>query len=378
MAEQRRRAAKTARQQETRPWALLVYIAGDNNLSNAGLEDMQEMCDEGASPDIHVGVEIDTFGEHTGSIRYEITQPDWTGQAHRTVIERLPEKDSGDPATLQSFLEWGLERYPAENRLVVVWNHGAGFRSVRRDIGYDDFGSSLDMPEIESAFERAGITSGNKLHIVGFDACLMNMLEVVHHFRDQVEIIVGSQQTEPGDGWPYNMVLKQAKVAQAASDLAHGIVQEYIDDYRRSGVANVTQSAVSTEGTQAVVEAVDALGNVLLSSINQVRDAIRTIRVYAQTFQMADYVDLIQLAELIMSNIDNGDIKSAAGDVIATTKACIIANGNYGSAVQNANGLSVWFPASSWLYFNYRAKYMELKCNSSRFRWADFLDAYHL
>ncbi len=77
-----------------RRWGFLIYIAGDNNLSDAGLEDIQELCDEGSSDHVHVGVEIDTYGEHTGSIRYEITEPDWTGKAHRTVIQRLPEKDS--------------------------------------------------------------------------------------------------------------------------------------------------------------------------------------------------------------------------------------------------------------------------------------------
>lgn len=145
-----------------RKWALLIYIAGDNNLSDYGLIDIQELCEEGASDRIYVGVEIDTYGEHTGSIRYEITEPDWTGKAHRTVIQRLPEKDSGDPETLLSFLEWGLNRYHAENYLLVVWNHGSGFRHIRRDIGFDDFGSSLDMPEIENALSRAGINQNKK------------------------------------------------------------------------------------------------------------------------------------------------------------------------------------------------------------------------
>ncbi|MDP6346441.1 MAG: hypothetical protein QF491_23085, partial [Alphaproteobacteria bacterium] len=86
-----------------KPWALLVYIAGDNNLSDAGLEDIREMCQVGASENTHVGVEIDTEGEHTGSIRYEITEPDWMGEAHRTVIQRLPERDSGDPVPFRDF-----------------------------------------------------------------------------------------------------------------------------------------------------------------------------------------------------------------------------------------------------------------------------------
>ncbi|MCP4431872.1 MAG: hypothetical protein GY806_12900, partial [Gammaproteobacteria bacterium] len=111
------------------------YIAGDNNLSDSGLKDIREMCHEGSAPSLHVGVEIDTYGEHTGSIRYEITEPDWTGTSHRKVIERLREKDTGDPTTLRDFLNWGFGRYKANSRLVVVWNHGTGFRSVRRNIG---------------------------------------------------------------------------------------------------------------------------------------------------------------------------------------------------------------------------------------------------
>ena len=85
-------------------WAILVYIADDNDLSDAGLRDIQEMCEVGSSCDLHVGVEIDTRGEHTGSIRYEITKPDpdYGGKGHRTVIERLSEKNTGDPAGTQS------------------------------------------------------------------------------------------------------------------------------------------------------------------------------------------------------------------------------------------------------------------------------------
>ena len=44
----RRRRTTAARRRTSlpeKPWAMLAYIAGDNNLSDAGLEDIQEMCD---------------------------------------------------------------------------------------------------------------------------------------------------------------------------------------------------------------------------------------------------------------------------------------------------------------------------------------------
>lgn len=362
---------------ETRRWALLVYIAGDNNLSDAGLEDIQEMCDEGSSSDLYVGVEIDTYGEHTGSVRYEITEPDWTGSAHRKVIERLPEKDSGDPETLRCFVEWGLKRYDADNRLLVVWNHGAGFRAPKRDIGYDDFGSSLDMPEVESALKRAGITNSNRLQVLGFDACLMNMVEIVHHFESQVELIVGSQQTEPGDGWPYEKVLNQAKNAQTGDDLAKGIVSEYIKEYRVHGVENVTQSAVRTADTPPVIDALDTLGNALLVNFSQIENELRAIRMTVQAFKMADYVDLIHVATQISQRIKEPAVVAAAKSVVVSARSCIVSNKTFGSTVSNANGLSVWFPASQWVYIGNRGKYMELRCNSSQFGWTSFLDVYH-
>jgi hypothetical protein len=134
-------AARRAKSAPTKTWSFLAYIAGDNNLSDYGLIDIEELCEVGGSPSTHVAVQIDTRGEHEGSVRYEITEPDWEGRAHRTVIARLAESDSGDPRVLRNFLSWGFKRYPAQRQLVVVWNHGSGFRGVRRDIGYDDFGS---------------------------------------------------------------------------------------------------------------------------------------------------------------------------------------------------------------------------------------------
>jgi len=358
-------------------WGFLVYIAGDNDLSDAGLEDIQELCDEGASGQVYVGAEIDTYGEHTGSIRYEITEPDWNGEAHRCVIERLPEKDTGDPETLKSFLEWGLLRYPAEDHIVVVWNHGAGFRSIRRDIGYDDFGSSLDMPEIEDAFKRAGIGPDNKIAIVGFDACLMNMLEIANHFKDHVEILVGSQQTEPGDGWPYDQVLKAIKQSSDSPELARQIVTRYIEDYQSLGIFDVTQSAIQISKTDDAVKALNKLGNLLADNIDTYREGIRRTRIITQTFEMADYVDLIHLGTIISERIDNESIKKAAATVIDTTSACILASETLGSTVQNAKGLSVWFPAYESLYYSYRSKYLALKCNSQDSGWVRFLDAYH-
>ncbi|MCI0585858.1 MAG: clostripain-related cysteine peptidase [Planctomycetes bacterium] len=356
---------------------MLAYIAGDNNLSDFGLQDIQEMCDVGASPEVHVGVEIDTYGEHEGSVRYEITEPDWTGTAHRTVIERLPEHDSGDPESLRAFLDWGLRRYPADHRLVVVWNHGSGFRAIRRDIGYDDFGSSMDMSDLEMAFRKAGITPTRRIGVLGFDACLMSMLEIAHHFRDQVEVLVGSQQTEPGDGWPYDEVLRSVKASGSPADLARRIVEVYIKSYRDQGMGNVTQSAIDLGETDAAIDALDALGKRLAAAIGAHRAAVRSVRMASQTFRYADYVDLIHLGNLLAARVPDPQVAAAAQEAVEKARASILTSGTFGQAVANANGLSVWFPSDPDLYLDYRAKYTALDFASTRPGWIEFLDAYH-
>jgi hypothetical protein len=362
---------------EKKRWALLAYIAGDNNLSDAGLEDIRELCKVGASPDVYVGVEIDTYGEHTGSIRYQIGEPDWTGSAHRCVIERLAEKDTGDPETLRSFLAWGFGRYPADNHLVVVWNHGSGFRTIRRDIGYDDFGSSLDMPEIEDAFRRAGIGPDNKIAILGFDACLMNMVEIAHHFRDQAEYLVGSQQTEPGDGWPYDEVLKAAKAGPSKIDLARQIVKAYIKSYKETGIFEVTQSAIDCSKTEAAIKALSDLGDLLVKRLSGYRREVRRVRLASQTFEMADYVDLIHLADLIARHIPDSAIKSTAKALKKAAANSVVISEKLGETVGDSHGLSVWFPSHDRLYYDYRAKYMALKFARKYKGWIGFLDAYH-
>lgn len=359
-----------------KPWSLLVYIAGDNDLSDFGLQDIEEMCAVGASPNTHVGVEIDTRGEHDGSVRYDITEPDWTNTAHRAVIERLSEHDSGSPLALQQFLNWGVKRYSAEERLVVVWNHGAGFRRPSRDIAYDDYGSSLDMPELTWALRAAGFNKENKVSLLGFDACLMSMLEIADHVSDYVSILVGSQEVEPGEGWPYHEVLAHANAAPNPETLAKEIVDVYIESCKKLGRRGVTQSAIDLSKTRDAVAALDALGMELLSSDNLA--AMEKIRLSVQCYEMVDYVDAVDLANRIVKMCDVKSLQDAAEGLIHAIERAVIANAKWGKNVDQSHGLSVWFPPSRNLYIENRNKYLALRGIDDKAEWVEFLDAYHL
>jgi hypothetical protein len=374
--------AKKKQSLPKRSWAFLGYIAGDNNLSEAGLEDISEMCEFGSSKHVHAAVQIDTEGDFDGVVRYEISQPDATGAAHRVVVQRLAELDSGDPEVLRSSLRWGLTRYPATKRVVVIWNHGAGFRArlPRRDIAYDDSGTSLDMNEIDGVFQKVGVTPQKRLSILGFDACLMSMVEIVHHLRHRAEYIVGSQQTEPGDGWPYDRVLSLLNRNLSVSATAAGIVDVYIKSYRSIGEQNVTQSAVDTSATDAVMASLGKLGESLTKSLAgaaEVKSVLRMVRTRVQSFEYADYVDLGHLCSLLGKAYKSDGVRAAASAVSSRARKAIIANGTYGPGVKNSSGLSVWFPSEPDLYLKFRGKYVALDFYRNHAGWVNFLDAYH-
>lgn len=362
-------------------WSFLAYIAGDNSLSDFGLIDIREMCKVGSSRRVHVGVQMDTAGDHDGVIRYEVTEPDATGKAHRMVIERLPESDSGAPETLLGFLKWGAARYPSTHAVVVVWNHGSGFRGAweppRRDIAYDDAGTSLDMPEIRAALTKAGFGKRRKVAVLGFDACLMAMLEIAHHLRDHVDVLVGSQQTEPGDGWPYAAVLSSVKRSRTAMQLGRRIVVDYLADYRRKMQQNVTQSAVATARTGEALAALGSLGTALVAQSGLNFPVISLLRPGLQAFEDSpDYVDAVHFGRLLGEAGKGPKVRTAARRLVRATKRCVVANGSFGSSVANANGASIWFPFDRVEYLKYRPAYLALDLPRAASGWVEFLDRY--
>lgn len=377
-------------ERQARDRSLLLYMAGDNDLSDAGIRDVDELCREGSSPGLYIGVEIDTRGEHTGSIRYEITEPEYCAEedsprGYRMVIERRPEGDTGKPKTLLDFLGWGVRRYPAQETILVVGGHGTGFRHPNRSIAIDENGSGLDMAELEFVFSSTSLAlEQNRLGILGFDACLMGMLEVAAHLRPYAKYLIASQHVEPGEGWPYDKVVRCLKTQQGLRDAAACIADAYVDHYRTLSIVNVTQSVIDLDETDAAMATLGELGTALSDWIDV--DAKRSARLRAlgrtrslvQTFRDAEYVDVRDLARLL-DEADfpaNSAIKSAASDLIAALNDCVVSNcvPEEARMLNGAYGLSIWFPATLYSYTVHRQRYLQMQSVNDHRGWLNFLD----
>ena len=72
-----------------------------------------------------------------------------------------------------------------------------------RGISFDDVtGNNIAPYQLGLAFNQMG-----KIDVYGSDACLMQMAEIGYELKDKVPVIVGSEESEPGDGYNYTYLL---------------------------------------------------------------------------------------------------------------------------------------------------------------------------
>lgn len=389
-------------------WTVMVYLAGDNNLDSAGVVDLKEMKKVGSTEQINVIAQFDREGKDIATNRYYIRKG---GTLAKDVVGNLGETNMGDPRVLEDFIKWGIKNYPAEHYLVVVWNHGNGWNdenvyrvarnmmklnikrrgevvlpakgaqkdsvSIRRiraiggkkfrhalfhtsimkaittrGIAYDDDAQDfLDNIEMKRLLASTKKILKRKIDILGMDACMMSMAEVVYQLRDSVSLTVGSEEVEPGDGWPYNRILAKLtkKPTMMPTELAATIVNEYLASYPAN--AGVTQSACDLSKSGLLASAVDQLADGLNSHLSDaaVRATVIECRLQAQAYDTPDYIDLYDFCDLLESKTGFDDIRAACSAVknMIQRDGVVIRSGYKGKNVKHSNGLSIYFPQKS-------------------------------
>ncbi len=325
-------------------WLVAVFMNGDNDLEGWVTQDLNELEQVGSGDDVHVVVQADriegystTDGDWTGTRRYYITQDADLHAVSSTVLDDMGELDMGDPEVLSDFLLWAHTEYPADNMLLIMWNHGDGW-SLRADaapgeqgfISWDD--TSGNFMSIAQGDLRAGlediVAARGPLDIVAFDACNMAAWEVAHSLRDQADYMVGSEATVGGSGMQYmeglNLmrdVAAAATPAEVADNLAYNacdIGEEW------------TFSATDLGQMDGLASAIDALAAVVLAdpSLEQPWLECRANARAADQSWHDYYLDIKDFATLLSQESDAG-LAAAAQDVLDALDTSMV--GAYGS-----------------------------------------------
>jgi len=358
-------------------WTFMVYLDADCNLEAAGIDDVNEMEMEGSDSNINVIVQMDRIsggdssnGDWTGAKRYYIRKDHNQGIISSSVVDELGEINMGDANNLENFIEWTKINYPADKYALILWDHGSGIMwgSNTGGVCFDEssYNDYLSLMEIES------VLSDNPVDLIGFDACLMGNTEVHYQLEEYVDVIVGSEELEPGDGYPYNDIISYLKTNPTANadDLGQRIVNAYHNFYENQLYSyDITQAAAydfELEFINSLTNFITDLKSIAVSQKSNIEDA----RSYSLEFG-DHYIDLYDFADEIITYC-SGEVDVSA-QYLKNNISNIIIEEKHSYHNLDAHGLSIYFPFG---YSSYSENYES--CDFSMdFDWEEFLIKYY-
>ena len=330
---------------------IMVYMVGsdlESEYGNASL-DLQEIMDAKADTE-HNNIVVYTGGAKEWQISALSSEENsillLNEDGDFSVIDTTNASNMGDADTLSYFINYCYDNFDSETYSLILWDHGGGpVLGFGVDENYKDL---LTVREMQTAFEDSVGVRGERLEWVGFDACLMNSMEIADMLAPYTNYLIASQETEPGWGWCYSFLSELSDEVMSGKDMGELIIDYYMtfgdvlfEEYPRL-YSDLTLSCIDLNQYQAAEDALSAFFTELDDSLNvntypelvRNREDTRDFGNYSTTF---DYcmVDTIHLLERLAPQS-----ASAAAAVEAIDNMIVYEDTN----MSNACGISLCFP----------------------------------
>lgn len=370
---------KASGKDELKKWTVMVFINADNNLDRYGIYDIIEMEKAGSSADVNIITQIDRCD--LPARRYYVTKAndgcpvdDW--KLSSKIVEELGEVDMGDYKELIKFAEWGVKNYPAEKYFLIVWNHGNGWvkseiSPAERGISFDfESGNNISISQLAVALAEINKITGKKIDVFGMDACLMQMMEVLYEIKDYAGYVVASEETVPGNGWPYDLILKPliAEPYMNAENLSRLVCGAYESYYLYKGVAAL--SAVDCSAVGELSLSLDELSNILIFEMEGQASAVRMALNSVQYFDYKEHIDLGHFIEILYNKTTSDKVKNVIEKVRYHYSKAVIKKVFTAESLKNATGIAIYFPR-----FVFSQQYSYLKF--SELSWDEMVNTLH-
>lgn len=337
-------------------WAIYVYMCGSNLESDDGsaTDDLSEMLDAKFSKNVNVVVE--TGGSKKWNNNMMSSKKLERYLINKKGIQKVgtaKKASMGKESTLTDFLKFCNKKYPAENQMVIFWNHGGGsLGGACYDELYND--DHLTLNEIDSAFNKS--FGSKRIEAIGFDCCLMATLDTANICKNHAKMLVGSEETEPGNGWYYTDWLtalnKSPKMSNAK--LGKSICTSYVKGCKKAQTQDeITLSAIDLNKINLVTDSVNLLSLELFSkavedssTITKFGRAASKTENYGGNTDKSGYFDILDLGDFLNKSSAN---KYEASEYVkeALNKAVVY---NINSKLRSkASGLALYYPYSKSL-----------------------------
>ncbi|HEX4949328.1 MAG TPA: clostripain-related cysteine peptidase [Blastocatellia bacterium] len=430
-------------------WTIMIYMAGDNNLAvdmAYAMEQIKGVAGEGADSR-NVLVYYDGNSPQIPTLYCDFSDPQAQLQEQYvpsvTVTDKLypvPRKwneNAADPKSVKNFVNWCVNtRGRRANRYALIFSgHSLGFldKGLFKD---ETAGKAMKIEDLFFLIQRLILPAealaemaedrgcegeklarettpllGQHLDILGFDSCVMGMLEVGYQFQDLTHTMIVSEGSVPSAGWSYAKILGGLCGGKhSTEEVAAKFVKEFIRGQDKFIVGGVTVDmaawSMDGDGFNALADAFDGLAQALLDCFadeesriyKQMERIILQVHwkcqsyMYDQTVDLGDFCHLLQkecqsVAEELGSD-DTGlleAVQDCCQRVLSELEKIVLLSGFSGGGYQYSNGVSVFFPWSWEGYLvsreNYESLWFTKDRKNSNFDarwkgWADFLKKY--
>lgn len=334
-------------------WTVLIYIQACNNLDSFAKNNLDGMMATGSNDDINILVEYQkptSRSQMGNSWRYHVAPGKLVADeiVSRPPIQRdRDQKIDAETVGNEVFdsMSWAVNNYPAEKYALIFWNHGLGVLDPRwdmiqppymkqptwrtplleptratrnkiaseRGILFDEERQTyMTNAELRKTLKRISddLLNGKKIEVVGMDACLMGMFEVVYQIKEYTHHFVASQEFEFAQGWSYGPLMR--RLAQCphmdGKEFCSAVVDTF-DDYYGNKTSYYTQSSVSTQQLDQVHESINTLSEQLIAlkkvDARGMNRIIQSARDRCLAFSLPDYIDLHSFYDELKRLVDN-------------------------------------------------------------------------
>lgn len=323
---------------------VMVYMIGSDLETEGGCasSDIVEMAEAEFGDSLHVLIQTggandwaieDISGENCQ--RYEVRDGDIF------LLQDLGPMSMMSAEAVGDFIRWGSESYPADRYAIIFWDHGGGTMLGFGSDEHDPEGMLL-LSDLGEGLRLGGV----HMDFVGFDACLMATLETAMTLAPYADVLVASEEVEPGCGWSYTgwLELLGSEPDVDMARLGQLIVEDYLSGCREYESEGVTMAVIDLSQIDALYEAVRACMTQAEDCMQgEERERIVVARSRAQTYGEGEY-EQVDLADFISRAQVEG-----AEDVFAALERAVICRGG---DMADSCGLAMYHPYAYPEYYD--------------------------
>lgn len=362
-------------------WTILVYLNAANNLFQDSVLNVNQMEMAAGNPQVNIVVQWKQSqakfpaSSFDGTRRYLI-KPDQTPAIASELLQNMGNGvDMGSAQTLSDFITWGKANFPAERTALILWDHGDGWRRKMkyrgRAFSYDNqTNHSIQIWDLNQAL------GNQQFDIIAWDCSLMQMSEVAYQLRNNARYVVGSEESPPEQGFPYDQVL--ARFRDTAADTTLNLAKSFPD-----GMLNVAlyrnlpieESVLDTSKLHAISQAVDGLASQLLANNGAIGPLVQNIRANGQQYDTLVsppryFFDLWDMSNRMKTGTSIIALQAAASSVQDSVVAAVPYE-RHNTNSPGSHGLSIDFTPSAQ-FLSSSADYAKLDFGTAN-RWGQWL-----